>query len=481
MATKKLHSLPGEKLVTPGFKPPGIRGFRWVSVKILKGCANPLNWKNHSPRQQRAIKASLSKHGFSGVILYNEITGHLIDGHGRIEVMKPEEKAWVAIGQWTPEQERSLLASLDPIGAMAETDPAALRKLNEFIEKDRKSTDDLLTEHDATLKSITDALENHAEDVEFGDSAAFFPEEYEEDESESDDETEDAEESEDGLRSASRKVRNKGSKLKDSFQLSDETETVQEYKSRDEISIARWQPVPPYDIPSLDSTKLGSVDPNKLSPWNPSAQKMPKQGLAFYIWGTGTIGIDWSRTIISFYTMDRRFESCWNNPDKFTAKLSHARPYALVSPNFSIWEGTSRAEEIFQIYRTRFVSRYWQEAGFDVIPDIQLGNLWGSEAWNWRFLGIPTGLPCISVNLQTPGSSKKELGKAHLTQFFSSRKARLQSVIKLLRPQQLLLYHGTRFPKDFLKGLPKNLDVVLCQSHMSEVIEKRKDSQGKQR
>jgi hypothetical protein len=461
---------------------PGIVRFAAIPAKFLKRCHNPLNWKNHTPRQQRAIKASLEKHGWSGVLLYNEVTGHLVDGHGRTDILHDGDLCHVGIGRWTPAQERSLLASLDPIGSMAETDPAALRKLTDQISKDTATLDSLTQESEQTYAELTAELNDHAASIEFGDSASFFPENEEDDDDgdESDEKESDDEEGSTSVRTSNARSRQqRGSTLQDSFQLSQETGTIQQYKTRDNIAIADWQPVAPFDIPSLRKERCGSVD-SALAPWVPSTKQMPKKGLAFYIWGTGTIGIDWSRTIINFYTADRRFESCWNNPDTFTAKVMNARPYALVAPNFSIWEGTSRAEEIYQIYRTRFVARYWQEAGLDIIPDIQLGNLWGSDAWNWRFLGIPVGLPCIAVNLQTPGSGKL-VGKGFIEQFFASRLSRLKSVLKILKPQQLLIYHGTRFPESFTRALPKSLDVVLCRSHMSDVIDSRKDAEGKQR
>jgi hypothetical protein len=487
---RSTKSLPRASLKLPKDS-PGIREVVLVEARHLKNCVNPLNWKNHTPRQQRALRASMAKHGWAGVTLYNETTGHLIDGHGRLEDLKPGEPAWVAIGRWTPEQERSLLATLDPIGAMAETDPAALRRLTDQIHKDQQTVNKLAIEHQQTFLDLTTQLEERAELIEFGENPSFFPEEEYEDEGKDKDKDKDEDEDEDGEKpeqdkggSPSRR-KTQSSAATSAFGLSSETESISQFKPRQEIAVASWNPVAPFDIPSLRFDRLGQI-PRNISPWIPAdkshnyhARKTDQNQFRLYIWGLGTIGIDWSSTVVCFYTADRRFESCWNNPNTFTAKLSNARPYCLIAPNFSIWEGTSRAEEIYQIYRTRFVARYWQEAGFDVVPDIQLGNLWGTEAWQWRFLGLPVGLPAISVNLQTPGTSK-QIGKSYLNQFFSSRKNRLLSALKILKPEQLFLYHGTRLPDSFLKALPKQLDVVTCQSHMSEVISRRQDKDGKQ-
>jgi len=94
--------------------------------------AHPRNWRIHPPAQRRALATSLSKVGWVGAVLVNRQTGHLLDGH---------ERLWQALeqGDDTPvpyievdvseDEEHFILATLDPIGAMAETDAEMLAGL----------------------------------------------------------------------------------------------------------------------------------------------------------------------------------------------------------------------------------------------------------------------------------------------------------------------------------------------------------------
>lgn len=94
--------------------------------------AHPRNWRTHPPQQRRALATSLNKVGWVGAVLVNRQTGHLLDGH---------ERLWQALeqGDDTPvpyievdvseDEEHLILATLDPIGAMAETDAEMLAGL----------------------------------------------------------------------------------------------------------------------------------------------------------------------------------------------------------------------------------------------------------------------------------------------------------------------------------------------------------------
>src|SRR3990172_1303597 len=74
---------------------------------------NPQNWRRHPRQQTVALETALREVGWAGALLYNEVTGRLIDGHLRREVAGDAEVP-VLIGSWTEEQERLILASLDP-------------------------------------------------------------------------------------------------------------------------------------------------------------------------------------------------------------------------------------------------------------------------------------------------------------------------------------------------------------------------------
>ena len=90
--------------------------------------ANPANWRLHPESQRAAFRELKSKVGWAGVALFNLTTGQLIDGHLRAEDAG-EQPVPTIVGRWTPEQEKEILRSLDPIAAMAQTDKAKLEAL----------------------------------------------------------------------------------------------------------------------------------------------------------------------------------------------------------------------------------------------------------------------------------------------------------------------------------------------------------------
>jgi len=94
---------------------------------------NPQNWRAHPSEQTEALKAAIDEVGWAGALLYNEQTQRLIDGHARKEI-KAGEKVPVLIGSWTEDEEKKILATLDPLAAMAEANAEALAELLNEIE-----------------------------------------------------------------------------------------------------------------------------------------------------------------------------------------------------------------------------------------------------------------------------------------------------------------------------------------------------------
>lgn len=97
---------------------------------------NPRNWRRHPESQMAALGEAMSEVGWAGACLYNERTGRLVDGHARrkLALGRGEKSVPVLIGNWTEEEEAKILATLDPLTAMAETGQEALDALLKTIE-----------------------------------------------------------------------------------------------------------------------------------------------------------------------------------------------------------------------------------------------------------------------------------------------------------------------------------------------------------
>lgn len=92
---------------------------------------NPANWRIHPKAQQDALEGVLSEVGWVQDVIVNRTTGHLVDGHLRCQVAarNGEKTVPVVYVELSEAEEALILASIDPIAAMAATDNAKLDAL----------------------------------------------------------------------------------------------------------------------------------------------------------------------------------------------------------------------------------------------------------------------------------------------------------------------------------------------------------------
>ncbi len=125
-----------------------------------------------------------------------------------------------------------------------------------------------------------------------------------------------------------------------------------------------------------------------------------------------------------FFLDDYRFESVWRAPRK---SLRHVRRFdAVLTPDFSMLVHWPPALQIYNVYRNRWMGRYWQEAGLAVIPTV----CWSTpESYRVAFAGIP---PRQVVALAVP-DVRSEAVKAR---FLDGYLAMLDALV----PRQVLVY-----------------------------------------
>src|SRR5439155_14160217 len=114
---------------------------------------NPRNWRTHPDEQQRALGGGLSEVGWVAEVLVNQTTGHVVDGHLRIELALARKEPTVPVTYvaLSEDEERIVLATLDPLAAMADAETDALAKLLAGLqpadEALRELLDDLARQH----------------------------------------------------------------------------------------------------------------------------------------------------------------------------------------------------------------------------------------------------------------------------------------------------------------------------------------------
>ena len=93
--------------------------------------ANPLNWRTHPENQLEALEGLISTVGWVDRILVNKRTGHVVDGHARLElaVKRGEPKVPVDFIDVDEEAEKLILATFDPISMMAQANTVLLEEL----------------------------------------------------------------------------------------------------------------------------------------------------------------------------------------------------------------------------------------------------------------------------------------------------------------------------------------------------------------
>ena len=123
--------------------------------------ANPRNFRIHPKKQQDAMAGVLDEVGYVQDVIVNRSSGFVIDGHLRVAlaISKRQPTVPVVYVELTPDEEAKVLATFDPLGAMAGADREQLEDLLTEVR-----TDDAALR--ATLRDLGDGASLHDEAVE---------------------------------------------------------------------------------------------------------------------------------------------------------------------------------------------------------------------------------------------------------------------------------------------------------------------------
>ena len=120
-----------------------------------------------------------------------------------------------------------------------------------------------------------------------------------------------------------------------------------------------------YDIPTLRLNMQAGKVILPLAPWG--ADSRLRKDISTY----------------HFYVEDYRFEAIWKDP----TKVLMSGVQALVEPNLSLFDTTPVAYGLQQIYKKRWIARYFQECGIKVYADLNVSR----KFQEYNKLGIPEG------------------------------------------------------------------------------------------
>lgn len=109
--------------------------------------ANPRNHRIHPAIQQETLEAILDRVGWVAKVLVNRTTGHIIDGHLRVELAaRRGEPVPVDYVDMTEQEEMTVLATFDAITELASIDDARLRETIGEIDIEDGALADFLAE-----------------------------------------------------------------------------------------------------------------------------------------------------------------------------------------------------------------------------------------------------------------------------------------------------------------------------------------------
>lgn len=343
---------------------------------------NPLNWRKHPEYQKKALDNLLNKAGWAGAALYNKRTGRLIDGHlRREEAITRKEQMPVLVGDWSEAEERLILAQLDPIGDMAKKDSETLQKLIAQVSQDGGG-----------LTVGSEAEEGVASSVleQFGRSGG-----------------------ENQFDILSPRIEENIAEMGQVFDLK---ENVQ------------FEGVGRYDLPSLRPDKLLVMDAPNI--WVGPKYTKTKPPYFYNYHSDSTLGLDWAQAVVGFYVDDSRFEDVYYNAANTAKRFLNMHIMGMVCPNFSTAPWYPKALRIYNCFRSRWVGRYYQEAGINVIPDINMGP--GDE--EFVFDGLPKGCP-VSIQVHQNWENDSSM--------LDMKRREIDFIFKVVDPKMIWAY-GTK-------------------------------------
>ncbi|HEY7065853.1 MAG TPA: hypothetical protein VII06_30540 [Chloroflexota bacterium] len=110
--------------------------------------ANPRNWRIHPTGQQEALLGVLRQVGVVQDVLVNRTTGFVVDGHLRVMLALREGQAVIPVKyvELSPEEEALVLATFDPLAALAGIDKEQLAALLQEVETSDAAVQQLLND-----------------------------------------------------------------------------------------------------------------------------------------------------------------------------------------------------------------------------------------------------------------------------------------------------------------------------------------------
>jgi hypothetical protein len=240
-------------------------------------------------------------------------------------------------------------------------------------------------------------------------------------------------------------VLSKMSKLKDMPEITKVavSDTVLEYKTDVYFpSTNKW------GIPDLDPKMLYD-GPAPRTTWPKKDDRGKPQ---FYVFGEGGFDERVTGRILTFYTEDWRFERIWAESIETLKKIVPLAPAAFTAPDFSLYGDDPLVAQMWNIYRSRWISVYWQKAGLRLVPSLATST--NPDCYEFAYAGLPKRPSLMSMQLRQGGIKSKQQHTATHTE--------IAQLIERVQPERLVIY-GVAAKNKLASTLPSGTKYIWCE------------------
>lgn len=135
---------------------------------------------------------------------------------------------------------------------------------------------------------------------------------------------------------------------------------------------------------------------------------------------------------VHFFLDDYKFEQVWSRPKDFIQTFKYYGNICV--PTFSVWSNQPYALNLFNIYRSRWITRYYQQFDINVLVDVR----WADErTYAFCFSGIEKNSPVIVNTVGTRNRANRDLFKRGF-----------EVMMRTIEPSDLYVY-GEYMPIEF--------------------------------
>lgn len=190
-----------------------------------------------------------------------------------------------------------------------------------------------------------------------------------------------------------------------------------------------------FGIPELRDDMLLQRIPEPLMCWGGN-DATPDDGKHWFIYNYslgGIKGLPFDRSILSFFTHDEKFDGWWETPAWYTTRILVKGCRTAIAPDFSMYESTPRVVHLWNVYRSMWLARYFQEAGMQVVPRLQFDYMDPTlSSLEIGLRGIPRGCPVLATSQQNVVEAADEPRIAKY----------MRAALDEIKPQSLIFYSG---------------------------------------